>query len=126
MTVIEKNVAQVLLWLCIFSLAVYAEFGAVFVLTSGFAAIWLNLGRNRGRRGAPSAYSVFNPGCESIDGTLTGEQVDGQIRYALFRDELRILRKSNMYCDSIPLNNQYIDRIILQARRTLTNPTTTT
>ena len=90
---------QVLLWLCTFCLAVYAEFGAVFVLTSGFAAIWLNLGRNRGRRGAPSAYSVFNPGCESIDGTLTGEQVDGQIRYALFRDELGILRKSNTYCD---------------------------
>ena len=75
-----ENVVQVLLWLCTFSLAVYAEFGAVFGVTSGFAAIWLNLGRNRGRRGAPSAYSVFNPGCESIDGTLTGEQVDGQIR----------------------------------------------
>ena len=78
--IIEKNVVQVLLWLCAFSLAVYAEFGAVFVLTSGFAAIWLNLGRNRGRRGAPSAYSVFNPGCESLDGTLTGEQVDQTIR----------------------------------------------
>ena len=71
---------QVLLWLCTFCLAVYAEFGAVFVLTSGFAAIWLNLGRNRGRRGAPSAYSVFNPGVESIDGTLKGEQLDQQIR----------------------------------------------
>lgn len=29
----------------------------------------------------PSAYSVFNPGCESIDGTLKPEQFEKEIRY---------------------------------------------
>lgn len=71
-------VVKVLLWSSLFSLALYAEFGAVFVCTSGFAFIWLNLGRRKA--GSPSAYSVFNPNCESIDGTLTGEQIDNTIR----------------------------------------------
>ncbi len=72
---------KVLIWLNLFYLAVYVEFGAIFVLTSGFAFIWLNLGRRR--RGAPSAYSVFNPNCEAIDGTLTGEQIDQNIRHGI-------------------------------------------
>ena len=29
----------------------------------------------------PSAYSVFNPNCESIDGTLTAEQFENEIRH---------------------------------------------
>ena len=36
----------------------------------------------RGRRpGEASAYSVFNPNCEAIDGTLTGDQFQREIMY---------------------------------------------
>ena len=28
-----------------------------------------------------SAYSVFNPNCESIDGTLTAQQFEREIRH---------------------------------------------
>lgn len=31
--------------------------------------------------GEISAYSVFNEGCESIDGTLKAEQFEREIRY---------------------------------------------
>ena len=30
-----------------------------------------------------SAYSVFNPNCQTIQGTLTGEQFDKEIRHQL-------------------------------------------
>ena len=67
-----------LLWAACFYLCVLLELGLAFVITSGFAVIWLNLGRRK--RGQPSAYSVFNPNCEAIDGTLTAEQFEREIR----------------------------------------------
>ena len=64
------------------------EFTAVYLATSGFALIYLNLGNDgEGRRkeghnnSSKSAYSVFNPGCESIDGTLTAQQFEREIRH---------------------------------------------
>ena len=61
------------------------EFAAVFLATSGFALIYLNLGNEANKRGREdgrmSAYSVFNPGCESIDGTLTAQQFEREIRH---------------------------------------------
>ena len=56
-------------------------FGAVYFTTSVFALIWLNLGNHRRQPGQLSAYSVFNPGFESIEGTLTGDQFDAEIRH---------------------------------------------
>ena len=70
---------KLLIWLCLFAVSVHVEFAAVFLVTSGFALIWLNLGKRS--RHQPSAYSVFNPGCEAIQGTLTGEQFDREIRH---------------------------------------------
>ena len=56
-------------------------FGAVYFTTSVFALIWLNLGNHNRQPGQLSAYSVFNPGFESIEGTLTGDQFDAEIRH---------------------------------------------
>ncbi len=36
---------------------------------------------SRRPRHEPSAYSVFNKDCESIDGTLTAEQFERELRY---------------------------------------------
>ena len=71
---------KALLWLSLLYLCVLLEVGAAFVVSSGFAAIWLNLGTGR-KKGKPSAYSVFNPNCEAIDGTLTAEQFEREIRW---------------------------------------------
>ena len=63
------------------------EFAAVYLATSGFALIYLNLGddsdtrKKEGDQTRMSAYSVFNPGCESIDGTLTAQQFENEIRH---------------------------------------------
>ncbi|KAL1460818.1 hypothetical protein WDU94_012761 [Cyamophila willieti] len=68
------------LWFILFGLAVYAEFGFVFVILSGFALIWFNTRTGPKRRGEVSAYSVFNPNCAPIDGTLDARQFDREIR----------------------------------------------
>ena len=35
----------------------------------------------RRKSGEMSAYSVFNPGCQPIQGTLTAEQFENEIRH---------------------------------------------
>lgn len=72
---------QGLLWLCLLALFVKIEFAAVYLATSAFALIYLNLGndgdkRKKGEDVGMSAYSVFNPGFESIDGTLTAQHFE--------------------------------------------------
>ena len=58
-------------------------FGAVYFTTSCFAFMWLNLGTSAKRKNnsAPSAYSVFNPGCQKIQGTFDADQIEDQIRH---------------------------------------------
>lgn len=68
------------LWLSLFGLAVYAEFGFVFIILSGFVFIWFNTRTGPKRRGEISAYSVFNPDCAPIDGTLDARQFENEIR----------------------------------------------
>lgn len=57
------------------------EFGAVYFGISGLYIIWANTRVGPKKRGEVSAYSVFNPGCEAIDGTLKPEQFEREIRY---------------------------------------------
>jgi hypothetical protein len=54
-------------------LAAHARFGLVYFVLSLLLLICLNLGS---RDGQPSAYSVFNPGCERLLGQLTGEHFE--------------------------------------------------
>ena len=60
-------------------LSVHVGFGAVYFATSCFAFIWLNLGTRRRKKGEMSAYSVFNPDCQSIQGTLTAEKMEKEM-----------------------------------------------
>ena len=71
----------VILWLLLFGFFVEVEFGIVFVILSAFVFIVLSLRGSRRRIGELSAYSVFNENCEQIDGTLTAEQFEREIRY---------------------------------------------
>nr|XP_060610068.1 SAYSvFN domain-containing protein 1 [Anolis sagrei ordinatus] len=74
-----------LLWLVLLGLFVELEFGLAYFVLSMF--YWIYVGtRGPGERqsGEKSAYSVFNPGCEAIEGTLTAEQLERELQYRPF------------------------------------------
>ncbi|XP_024059233.2 SAYSvFN domain-containing protein 1 [Terrapene carolina triunguis] len=71
-----------LLWLVLLGLAAELQFGLPCFVLSLF--YWLYAGmRGPGERrpGERSAYSVFNPGCQAIQGTLTAEQLERELLY---------------------------------------------
>lgn len=71
-----------LLWLVLLGLAAELQFGLPCFVLSLF--YWLYAGtRGPGERrpGERSAYSVFNPGCQPIQGTLTAEQLERELHY---------------------------------------------
>lgn len=76
---------KVLLWLILFGLFIELEFGAVYVLLSTFYFIYTNTGTGKKLKNEPSAYSVFNPNCERIQGSLTAEQFESEIGYRAVR-----------------------------------------
>ncbi|XP_004624504.1 SAYSvFN domain-containing protein 1 [Octodon degus] len=72
---------KVLLWLVLLGLFVELEFGLAYFVLSLF--YWMYVGtRGPGEKkeGEKSAYSVFNPGCEAIQGTLTAEQLERELQ----------------------------------------------
>ncbi|XP_069464856.1 SAYSvFN domain-containing protein 1 [Ambystoma mexicanum] len=71
-----------LLWLVLLGLFVELEFGLVYFVLSMFYWIYEGTrGPGEKKSGEKSAYSVFNPGCESIQGTLTAEQLERELQY---------------------------------------------
>lgn len=75
------TVLKVLLWLVLLGLFVELEFGLAYFVLSMF--YWMYVGtRGPGEKkeGEKSAYSVFNPGCEAIQGTLTAEQLERELQ----------------------------------------------
>ena len=75
-------VVSVIVWLLCWALFMQFEFGLVFFSISLIAFIFISLGKRRSNREL-SAYSVFNPECRRLPGTLTGEHVDKGIRLQL-------------------------------------------
>uniref|UniRef100_A0A8C3W2K7 SAYSVFN motif domain containing 1 n=1 Tax=Catagonus wagneri TaxID=51154 RepID=A0A8C3W2K7_9CETA len=71
---------KALLWLVLLGLFVELEFGLAYFVLSLF--YWMYVGtrgpeeRTEGER---SAYSVFNPGCEPIQGSLSAEQLEREL-----------------------------------------------
>lgn len=70
---------NVIIWCILFSLAVYVEFGVIYIIISGFYIIWVNTSTRPKYRNEISAYSVFNRNCEPIDGTLDAEKLQNQM-----------------------------------------------
>eukprot|EP00090_Calanus_glacialis_P034981 TRINITY_DN5958_c0_g1_i1.p1 TRINITY_DN5958_c0_g1~~TRINITY_DN5958_c0_g1_i1.p1 ORF type:complete len:165 (-),score=39.41 TRINITY_DN5958_c0_g1_i1:66-560(-) len=64
---------KILVWVCLQVVFVKIEFGAVFFLFTGIFLMLTNMGKKKA--GEMSAYSVFNPNCESIHGTVTAQQL---------------------------------------------------
>ncbi|XP_036406360.1 SAYSvFN domain-containing protein 1 [Megalops cyprinoides] len=76
------TVLKLLLWLVLLGLFSELDFGLPFFLISLF--YWLYAGlRSPGARqpGELSAYSVFNPDCQPLLGTLTAQQLEGELGY---------------------------------------------
>ncbi|XP_037788766.1 SAYSvFN domain-containing protein 1-like [Penaeus monodon] len=71
------------MWLILFKIFILLEFGAVFFIFSAFAFIWYNMRSEPKKKGEISAYSVFNPNCETIDGTLSAEQFEREILHKM-------------------------------------------
>lgn len=71
---------KALLWCILWALFIEIEFGVPYLIVSALYFIFVSLRGSRRRPWEPSAYSVFNKGCEAIDGTLSGEQIDRELR----------------------------------------------
>ncbi|XP_026857487.1 SAYSvFN domain-containing protein 1 [Electrophorus electricus] len=73
---------KVLLWLVLLGLFSELDFGLPFFLISLFYWLYEGLRKPTTRQpGELSAYSVFNPNCQPIMGTLTAEQLEGEMGY---------------------------------------------
>ncbi|KAG7200193.1 hypothetical protein KM043_000625 [Ampulex compressa] len=72
-----------ILWATLYVIALEFEFGAVYFILSMFLFIWFNTRSGPRKMGEPSAYSVFNPNCEAIEGTLDASQFENEIRYGI-------------------------------------------
>ena len=75
------TVTKVISWFIVWLLFVYLEFGAVYFILSSMFFIYANTRSGPKTDGSPSAYSVFNPNCERIDGTFTAEQFEQELRF---------------------------------------------
>lgn len=72
---------KVLLWILLWGFFIEVGFGAVFFITSLLYIIIISLRGSRRKPWEPSAYSVFNRNFEAIDGTLSAEQFERELRY---------------------------------------------
>ena len=72
---------KLLLWLILFALFVELQFGSVFFIVSLFYLVYSSMESGTRDKAQPSAYSVFNPRCERLQGTFTAEQFESELRY---------------------------------------------
>ncbi|CAK9301150.1 unnamed protein product [Gordionus sp. m RMFG-2023] len=71
---------KLLLWSTGFLFFVYAQFGAIYLICSILIFICLQTNTKSKNVNSLSAYSVFNPNCEKIQGTFSGEDIDANLR----------------------------------------------
>ena len=72
---------KILLWILLWGFFVEVGFGTVFFITSLLYLLVTSLRGSRRKPWEPSAYSVFNRNFEAIDGTLSAEQFERELRY---------------------------------------------
>lgn len=68
-----------LMWIFAWLFCIENQFGAVFFVVSMIFFIYYNTRTGRKDGNKLSAYSVFNPNCERIDGTFTSEQFEKEL-----------------------------------------------
>ena len=70
-----------MLWFVLWGLFLELGFGAVYFIVSISVILYRNMRSGTRTSNEPSAYSVFNPNCERIDGTFTAEQFEKELRF---------------------------------------------
>jgi len=74
-------ILKFLIWAFLYIGFLKIGFGAIFFIVSAFWLIWKNLRSEPRSQNEPSAYSVFNPNCEALDGTLKAEHLEKQLLF---------------------------------------------
>lgn len=72
-------VLKVLLWLIVWKIFIELQFGAVYFVVSALIFVYLNTRSGKRSKKTLSAYSVFNPNCERLQGTITAEQLEANL-----------------------------------------------
>ncbi|CAB3386765.1 Hypothetical predicted protein [Cloeon dipterum] len=69
-----------LLWLTLLLASYQLELALAYCLISAIFFVYMCTRTRPRKPNEPSAYSVFNPNCQAIDGSLTAEQFEREIR----------------------------------------------
>ena len=77
-----ESILKALLWMCLLGFFIQIGFATVYIVVSASYFMYASMA-SKSQRVGPSAYSVFNEGCERIDGTFTAEQFEGQLRHGI-------------------------------------------
>lgn len=72
---------KVLLWALLQALFAHVGFGIPFFVVACLYGMWAGTSQRQRLPGQKSAYSVFNEGCEAIDGSLDAEEMTRQMLY---------------------------------------------
>ncbi|XP_067681114.1 SAYSvFN domain-containing protein 1-like [Haliotis asinina] len=76
-----ETILKIILWFLLWGVFVELGFGAVYFIVSISIILYRNTRTGPRRDGRLSAYSVFNPNCERLDGTFTAEQFEKELRH---------------------------------------------
>ncbi|XP_024987139.1 uncharacterized protein LOC112522254 isoform X2 [Cynara cardunculus var. scolymus] len=74
--------AVIIMWFILAPIAHRLDVGPLYILGTGFAIIFLNLGQRQ--HGDMSAYSIFNEDFRELPGTFNAERADRDIRAGQF------------------------------------------
>ncbi|KAL8216396.1 hypothetical protein R6Q57_023233 [Mikania cordata] len=77
-----KGWAAIIMWFVLAPIAHKWDVGPLYILGTGFAIIFLNLGKRE--QGDMSAYSIFNEDFRELPGTFNAERVDRDMRSGQF------------------------------------------
>ncbi|GAB4857807.1 hypothetical protein Ancab_015712 [Ancistrocladus abbreviatus] len=77
-----KSWAIIILWFILAPIAHSWDLGPLFILGTGFAIVFLNLGKRQ--EGDVSAYSIFNEDFRELPGTLNADRLDRDLRTGQF------------------------------------------
>lgn len=77
---------KILLWMSLWRIFIELQFGAVFFAVSALIFIYFNTRTGKSKSKTLSAYSVFNPNCERLQGTITAEQFERELLHRPTQD----------------------------------------
>nr|CAD7397716.1 unnamed protein product [Timema poppensis] len=81
MLTLATRVLYIVLWATVLLIAMHYQFALVYTIISAICLIYMNTRTGPKKIGEVSAYSVFNPNCKPIHGTLTAEQLEREMGF---------------------------------------------